>query len=100
VQVWPGGLEAESLPGPVHQEQQRDVLDPPLHGHQADQVAVECAEHFVDAGGLALLGEHDQGVRGKHAAPPVGLAVPGCRRTPPGERPGGRLRCRTPDGGI
>ena len=45
----------------------RDVLGPPLDGHQADQVVVECAEHFVDAGGLALLGERDQGFRGKPA---------------------------------
>ena len=62
VQVGPGSLQAELLPGTVNQQQRRDLLHLLLHRDQPDQVGVEGVQHLVDARGAALVGEGDRRV--------------------------------------
>jgi hypothetical protein len=84
VQVGPGRGEPELLPDPVDQQQRPDLLNPPLHRHQADELPVESSENLVHRGRPALGGERDHGLRGKPPTPvaPAGPAVAG--RYPPG----------------
>ena len=80
VQVRPGCLEAEPLPGAVDQEERRDLLHLLLDRQQADQVAVEGAEDIVDLRLLALRAEGDRRIRGQRyrpAAVPPGPPIAG-----------------------
>ena len=100
VQVRPGRLQAEPLPGPVHQQQRGDLQNVLLHRDQADQFAVQGSQDVVDPRRPALLGQRDGGVgaqlttlaiaersqprAGRRPAEP--RRFPGTRRPPSGRR--------------
>ena len=59
--------QAELAAQPVDQQQRRDLADARLHRLQADQFAVELADHLVDVGRLELRLQVDLGVVGETA---------------------------------
>ena len=79
MQARPGRLKAEPAPGAVDQQERGDLLDLVLHRDEPDQLVVQVGEDLIHAGGLALVGQGDDGVRVQQRGGPAG---------PPG-RPGG-----------
>ena len=77
MQVRPGRGQAELVPGPVDQEQRRDLLYFPLHRHQPDQVPVEGIEDVVDVGRAPLVREGDRSVRWEQVGLVAVPAAPG-----------------------
>jgi hypothetical protein len=59
VQVGPGGVQAEPLPDPVHQQQRGDLVHPLLDRHQADQLLVQVGQDVVDPRGLPFVTKAD-----------------------------------------
>jgi hypothetical protein len=102
VQGGPGGLDPETAPEPVDEEEGGDLTDAGLDRHQPDELPVEAVEHGVDLERAPLGVDVHQGVVGQRfrglvpavvltaVAPPVagGPFGPGVRVAPSGHGDG------------